>query len=51
VIDPLPPAVEEVPPVVVDPTPTPTPPPPGKPPRQIACPNCPIVGGGPPPVP
>ncbi len=48
-IDPLPPVVEEVPPVVVDPTPTPTPP--GKPPRQLPCPNCPIVGGGGPPVP
>jgi RNA polymerase sigma factor (sigma-70 family) len=50
-IDPLPPVVEDVPPVVVDPTPTPTPAPPGKPPRQLPCPNCPIVGGGAPPVP
>jgi len=48
-IDPLPPVVEDVPPVVVDPTPTPAPP--GKPPRQLPCPNCPIVGGGAPPVP
>ena len=36
-------SVEDVPPVVVDPTPTPTPP--GKPPR-LPCSNCPIVGGG-----
>jgi RNA polymerase sigma factor (sigma-70 family) len=48
-IDPVPTPVAETPPVVVDPTPTPTPPP-SKPP-QLACPNCPIKGGGPPPVP
>jgi hypothetical protein len=46
-IEPLPPVVEEAPPVVVDPTLTPTH---RQPPKQLRA-NCPIVGGGPPPLP
>jgi RNA polymerase sigma factor (sigma-70 family) len=47
-VEPVPPVVVDPPPLVVDPPP---PTPPGKPPVPPRCPNCPIAGGGPPPVP